>query len=119
MGDFASYLQQQQSWAKEQREAQLRLQALDQARIKGVTQAKAEEASVREIMKVRSRSTWAGLKILAVVSLVILMFAYNQVFAQNKQLFWVLTTVLVLMLIYKFVEVIREDGGLAVGHLSS
>lgn len=114
----ADYLKQQQAWQNEQRQNRMRLQSLEQAKAKGLTDARAQEASMREIMKVRTRSSWAGLQVLGVVSVVILMFAYNSIFAKNKRLFWMLTAVMVIMLVYKFVDVVREDGGLAIGHLS-
>ena len=117
--DMQSYLSQQQSFFKQQEENQQRLQALDQSRLDGITAAKAREASTKQLMQVRTRATWAGLKVLAVVSFVILMFLYNSVFANDKRMFWVITVLLMGMLIWKFVEVVRNDGALAIGHLST
>lgn len=116
---MADYLQQHQAFLDAHNQNQMRLQNLEQAKVKGITAAKAEEASTRELMKIRSRATWAGLKIMLVVSLVILFFLYTNVFAQDKRMFWVLTVILIAMLIWKFVEVVREDGALAIGHLGS
>lgn len=118
MSEMANYIRQQQAWADEQQQNMARLQSLDVSRNRGLVQAKTEEASRREIMKVRMRTEWEGLKILAVVSLFILLFLYNNVLASNRRIFWGLTVCLTLALVYKFAEVIREDGPAAIGHLT-
>lgn len=83
-----------------------------------VESARSEDVSRQEIWKSRTIATWGGIRILAVVTLVVLMFLYSQVFAKDKRIFWIITTILVCMLIYKFVEMVREDGGLAFGYMS-
>lgn len=110
--DMNSYFQQQQDFMRQQ-------QANDQSRLAGITAARAKEASTKQLMQVRTRATWAGMQVLAVVSFVILMFLYNSVFAKDKRIFWVITVILIVMLIWKFVQIVKEDGGLAVGHLSA
>ena len=118
MSSIQDYLAQQKQFQDDQRAQQLRAQAFEQARQKGVAEARAQAASVNEIMKTKTRSTVAGLQILAVVSAVILLFTYNTIFAHQKRLFWMFTLIMVVMLVYKFVEVVKQDGGLAIGHLS-
>lgn len=114
-----AYLQQQQAYTQQQQANQQRLQELDQSRLAGITAAKAREASTKQLMQVRTRATWAGMQVLAVVSFVILMFLYNSVFAKDKRIFWVITVILMVMLIWKYVQIVKDDGGLAVGHLST
>ena len=92
---------------------------LNAARIKGITAARANEMTTSQLLKVQSRTTWSGLQVLAVVTFVILLFLYNSVFANDKRMFWVITTLLVCMLIWKFVTIVKQDGGFAIGHLSS
>lgn len=116
---MSDFYEQWQKSVQAQQQQQQRAQALQLAKVQGIADAKSKDAAMREIMKVRTRSTWAGLKVLAVVCFVILMFLHNTVFAKNTRMFWLLTTVMMGMLIYKWVEIVREDGGLAIGHLSS
>ena len=117
MHSMQAALQQQQAWVNEQAAIQQAAQAREQAKIRGIEQGRAEDATTRQIMKIRTHSMWAGLQVLTVVSFTILLFLYNSVFANDKRIFWVLTSVMVAMLIYKFTQVVREDGGLALGHL--
>lgn len=116
---YQQYQARRDQFMQQQMKNQLDLQALDQARLDGIKKARAREASTKEFAKMQTRTTWAGLQVLAVVSFVILLFLYNSVFAKDKRIFWVITVVLVAMLIYKFVQVVKEDGGLAIGYMNS
>ena len=60
---------------------------------------------------------WGGLQVLVVISSVILMFLYNSVFKNDKRLFWAFTVVLVILIIYKFVDLMKTDGAHLVGNL--
>ena len=113
-----AYMMGTAAWLKEQQDNSARLQQMDAARLKGIAQAKADEASVRELSSIQSSSMWVGLRIVLIISTVILMFLYNTVFKKEKRVFWFLTLVLVMEIIFKFVQIVKEDGGLAVGHLA-
>lgn len=88
----------------------------DMARQQGVLAARTRDQSVREIAKIKTRSTIEGFKVLAVISLLVLMFLYNQVFQNNTRLFWILASVLAVALLVKFGAIVKEDGGLSFGY---
>ena len=111
------YVAQYNAMLQQRQQQRQRMQAQDQARLEGITDARAQAASVREIAKVQKPAVWGGLQVLVVVSSVILMFLYNSVFKDDKRLFWVFTVILVVLLIYKFVELVRSDGAHAAGAL--
>ena len=112
-----AYFAQHNAWMQDQQNARQQMQSLDQARLHGITDARAQNASIREITKVQKPVVWGGLQVLVVVSSVILMFLYNSVFKDDKRLFWAFTVVLVVMLIYKFVDLVKTDGAHQVGNL--
>ena len=111
------YIAQNKAWMQERQQARQRMQGLDQARLQGITNARAQDASMKEITKVQKPAVWGGLQVLVVVSSVILMFLYNSVFKDDKRLFWVFTVILVVLLIYKFADLVGGIGGHAAGAL--
>lgn len=104
------YMAQHQAMMQQRQQQRLQRQAQDQERLQGIADGRAQMASVREITKIQKPANWGGLQVLVVVSSVILMFLYNSVFKDDKRLFWVFTVVLVVLLIYKFVDLVRNDG---------
>ena len=88
----------------------------DELRRSGVLAARTRDQATREIAKIKTRSTVEGFKVLAVISLLVLMFLYNQVFQNNTRLLWILTSVLAIALLFKFGSIVKEDGGLSFGY---
>lgn len=115
----SDYHKQMQASLAAQRQNQARLQGLEQAKIRGNTDAKVQDATTGELMKSVTTATWSGLQVLIVVCFVILLFLFNSFFAKNKRGFWVLATLLMAMCVYRFTEVVRRDGALAISYLSA
>lgn len=113
-----SALEQQRRIMAQQQAIREKKMNFEQSRQQGIENARMEDATMKEIMKPYARTRWGGIKILTVVTFIILMFSYNTLFAENKRLYWLFTAVLLGMLIYWYYDMIKNDGGLAVGYLS-
>lgn len=116
MSVLQNSLDQQRVWAQQQQQQMARLSSLESWKADGVTEAQAQDATTRELIKVKTRTHKMGLKVLAVTSILILLFLYNQVFQNNKRLFWILASFLAVGLLFKFGAMIKEDGGLSFGY---
>lgn len=66
-------------------------------------------------MKIKTKAAWEGMKVMLFVGLVVSFLMYNTVFGRDKRLFWVIASAFVLAILFKFMQLIREDGGLAFG----
>ena len=108
-------MQQVQSMQAERAQAMQQMANADMKRQDGIMLARAHDRAVREIAKTKTIATWEGAKIMIVVTLLVLMFAYNQIFHENHRLFWTLTGILAIALLAKFAHVVKQDGGVALG----
>ena len=88
--------------------------AMDTARMDGVMQARQRHQSLKNLSQIKTHASRQGMLILGVITLLVFMFMYSQVFA-NKRVFWMLTTVLGVAVLFKFAHMVREDGGLTLG----
>ena len=98
--------------AQERMNAQI---AMDTARMDGVMQARQRHQSLKNLSQIKTHASRQGMLILGVITLLVFMFMYSQVFANNKRVFWILTAVLGVAVLFKFAHMVREDGGLTLG----
>ena len=111
------YFRQQQEWADSQRQMQDRTRMLALAKQQGLQDAKARQVLDASMHKNAAQSLRSGIKVLAVVGFIILMFLYNTLFKHHPRMFGVLTTVMICMVIYKFIQMVKDDGGLAASYM--
>ena len=84
--------------------------AMENARQKGIQNAYAKDTTAQERLRIHSGVTWAGLKIMAFVSFVVLLFLYNEFFRNDSRLFWMIVALLMCALLIRFGRLIKEDG---------
>lgn len=90
----------------------------DRARMQGVIEGRQTDQLTAEMAKTTSYATKQGLIVMVMVGGLILMFLYNQVFQNDKKVFWIMAALLSMALLFRFAQIVKEDGGLAFGYYS-
>jgi hypothetical protein len=108
-------MQRTQQMQAEQMQQMQQMANADMNRQQGVMAARAHDRAIRELAKTKTVATWEGAKVMAVVTLLVLMFSYNQIFHDDHRLFWTLTGILAIALLVKFAHIVKQDGGVALG----
>ena len=102
------YVQAMQKIAAEQ-------QMNEAMKAKGIAAAQAQMATQKEMLKVPAAAAKETLKVMVVAALVTLMFMYNLFSKQERQLYWGLTAVVVIGLVFTFADYVRKYGGSGAG----